>query len=149
MARLRALGSIGGFHALSCYLSLIFMQSESKWDQNKTYCSRSIFRGGGGAPAAPPLDPPLFIRVAWSLSLKNFELHARGACALRAHNLLHPPTIWKSLIRPCTFQAMHHSKNAPFSPSTYWNSFMDILLHTHFITKEINCLLPSYFRFYW
>ena len=54
--RLRALEALGTFDALSCYLSLIFKHSDTKWDK-KTH-SRSNLRGG----ARPPLDPPL-IRV--------------------------------------------------------------------------------------
>ena len=40
--------------ALSCYMSLSFKHSDTKWD------THTHFRGGGGrAPVAPPLDPPL------------------------------------------------------------------------------------------
>ena len=33
-ARLRALEALGVFYALSCYLSLIFKHSDTKWDKN-------------------------------------------------------------------------------------------------------------------
>ena len=45
------------FYALSCYLSLIFKHSDTKWDLRNH--SLSILRGR--PPVAPPLDPPLQI----------------------------------------------------------------------------------------
>ena len=52
---LKGPGSSRVFEALSCYLSLILKHSYTKWDTKQ---SRSNW-GGGGLPAAPPLDPPL------------------------------------------------------------------------------------------
>ena len=54
---LKGPGSSWGFYAISCYLSLVFKHSDTKWAKKKK--SQSNFRGEG-APIAPPLDPPLF-----------------------------------------------------------------------------------------
>ena len=61
---LRALEALWIFDALSCYLSLIFKYSDTKWDL-KTYLIKFFFcvlggGGGGHMPATLPLDLPLF-----------------------------------------------------------------------------------------
>ena len=40
---LRGLEALGVFHALLCYLSLIFMHSDTKWDKNSKKHSQSNF----------------------------------------------------------------------------------------------------------
>ena len=61
--RLRDLEALGVFfYALSCYLSLIFKHSDTKWEK-KNHSQSNL--GGGGAPVAPPLNLPwhiLFIK---------------------------------------------------------------------------------------
>ena len=70
--RLRALEALGGFDALSCYLSHIFRHSHTKRERK----SRSNFRGGG-APVAPPLNPPLKTEaIMFSRSALPLNLHA-------------------------------------------------------------------------
>ena len=63
---LRALEALRFFFMLSCYLSLIFKHSYTKWDKKNTH-SQSRFMGGGGggrhAPVASPLNPPLSIMI--------------------------------------------------------------------------------------
>ena len=53
-----ALEALGVFYALSCYLSLIFKHSDTIWDLTKLKIVDQFFFGGG-APIAPPLNPPM------------------------------------------------------------------------------------------
>ena len=66
-AQVRALEALGVFDALSYYLSLIFKQSDTKWDI-KTIFDHIL--GGGGAPVSPPLKPAL----GWFSSGSKSEL---------------------------------------------------------------------------
>ena len=50
--------AVGGFVALSCYLSLTFKHSDTKWGGKH---SRSNIRGGGAPVAPPSLNSPLEI----------------------------------------------------------------------------------------
>ena len=50
--RFRALEALGGFDALSCYLSLICMHSDTKWDL-KQHSQSNVRGGGGGVPVVP------------------------------------------------------------------------------------------------
>ena len=64
---LKGHGSSEVLDALSCYLSLIFKHSDTKWNTEKHSRSGGVFffLGGGGGrrgllpPPPPPLDPPL------------------------------------------------------------------------------------------
>ena len=47
--------ALGFFDALSCYLSLLFKHSDTKWDKKEEKKSINL----KGAPVAPPLNPPL------------------------------------------------------------------------------------------
>ena len=60
-ARLRALGAPGGFDALSCYLSLIFKQSDTKWDKKNPHIVDQILRGNRRAPSKSATDNVLII----------------------------------------------------------------------------------------
>ena len=55
-AALKGPGSSRVFYALSCYLSLIFKHSDTKWPIKSV--NHNLGGGGGEAPAVPPLDPP-------------------------------------------------------------------------------------------
>ena len=54
-ASFRAMEALRVLDALSCYLSLIFKHSDTKWD-TKNIVDQIL---GGGVPDAPPLNPAL------------------------------------------------------------------------------------------
>ena len=65
----RALEALGGFDALSCYPSLIFKHSDTKWEK-KNIVDQIL--GGGWAPVAPPLKSA----TAHTSTRKRMRIHA-------------------------------------------------------------------------
>ena len=101
------IGSFKGLDALPCYLRLVLKHFDTKL--NTKNHSRSKFRGGGGAPVAPPSGSATAIRHAQSpLPIQHHQYTVHGISAGRHStlagrlSLLHcPPASVTWLIPRC------------------------------------------------